>query len=160
MSDARRPSDMVRELLARSSLAVLCTQGHEGPCGSLMATAPSADLCTIALATRRNTIKYRQMIGDERVALVYDDRPRGGDAAQTEDAIREAGVAMASGRAHALPAGAERDAWAAELISRHPYLAGFADDPSVAVFLVHVEVYEVVTRFERVARWRPTKDQG
>ena len=149
-----RPSveQRIRDLYAVAPFGVLCTQGEDGPFGSLMACAYSEDLAQVAFSTRRDTRKHAHLVGDPRVALVFDDRPlRHGEP----EAIAQVSVMTVTGRARPLSPGAERDRWTARLLDRHPALRGFADDPEVALFVVAIEAIEIVSRFERTERWTP-----
>ncbi len=149
-----RPSveQRIRDLYAVAPFGVLCTQGEDGPFGSLMACAYSEDLAQVAFSTRRDTRKHAHLVADPRVALVFDDRPL---HYVEPEAIAQVSVMTATGRARPLPPGAERDGWTARLLERHPALRGFADDPEVALFVVAIATVEIVSRFERTERWTP-----
>jgi general stress protein 26 len=149
-----RPSvaQRIRDLYAVAPFGVLCTQGEDGPLGSLMACAYSEDLAQVAFSTRRDTHKHAHLVADPRVALVFDDRPLHHDESGT---IAQVSVMTVTGRARPLSPGAERDRWTARLLERHPALRGFADDPEVALFVVAIEAIDYVSRFERTERWTP-----
>ncbi len=141
----------VQALLTTMPVAVLCTQGLAGPVGSLMACVTSDDLAQIAFATRRATRKYEQLVREPRVALVFDDRAQAAEG----DMLQQVTVVTATGRATELAPGPVSDAWSARLAAQHPGLRGFLTEQDVALFVVRVDAFEVVARFEHVERWIP-----
>ena len=137
----------LRALLQSQRFAVLATDDHGQPFASLMAFAATEDLRHLVVLTERTTHKYANLRFNPRVALLIDDRENKGS--DTEDSV----VVTAIGEAQEL----DRDAGAALLglfLSRHPYLAAFADSPSCAIVRVTVSSYQLVSRFQQIVEWR------
>ena len=65
----------VKRLVEGQPFAVLCTQGHGQPYGSLVAYAMAADLASAVFATPKATRKFRLLSECDHVALVIDSRP-------------------------------------------------------------------------------------
>ena len=140
--------EMVRELFASQGLAVLATQGGEGPHTSLVAFAATDSLRGIIFATERDTRKYANLVADPRVALLVDDRSH-----RATDLV-EATAVTAAGRAHEAQ-GRERENLTELLVNKHPALKPFLAASGCALIAVAVEGYQVVTRFQSVAEFRP-----
>ena len=144
--------ERIRGLVQREQFAVLCTQGHNQPYGSVVAFAISQNLKTAVFATPTATRKYRLLSRCDRVALVVDDRGGHPDNMMKVEAI------TATGQACQVEAGPEFDGWAELLVARHPYLKSFVAAPSTALFRIDILRYFYVTRFQEVHQWIPTSD--
>ena len=144
-----QPAEVIRRLLHDQPYAVLCTQGHSQPYGSLIAFAITEDLRTLVFATPVDTRKYRLLLECDRVAVVVDSR-----STTTLDVMGIEAV-TAIGQARIVAAGAEFDHLVALLIQRHPLLADFVHAESSALFRVQMAEYLYVSRFQDVQRWLP-----
>jgi nitroimidazol reductase NimA-like FMN-containing flavoprotein (pyridoxamine 5'-phosphate oxidase superfamily) len=133
----------VRELLAGQRYATLATQGDGQPYASLVAYVASDDLRFLVSSTMRATRKFGNMMGDARVAVLFDNR------ANEETDLREAIAATATG-AVTVARGEERARLGAMLLARHPYLADFVASPGCALVRVDVDTYHTVVRFQNV----------
>ena len=156
---AREPADQecpmperIRALLAEQPYAVLCTQSHSQPYGSLIAFAASEDLKTLVFSTPVTTRKYRLLTECEHVAILIDSR-----SASSEDMMRIEAVTV-TGHAQVVTPGTEFDRWAALLTARHPHLAPFVRAESSALVRVDVVRYFHVCRFQEVHQWVPGSD--
>ena len=139
---------MLEDMLQSQRLAVLSTAGPGGaPYGNLVSFAV-LDSGRLLFATTRETRKYGNLKGDDRVALLVDNR-------QNEEADFHAALAAtALGRAVEL-AGEERERGIVRYIGKFPYLEDFVRSPSCALFRVDVERYIVVTKFQNVIEVSP-----
>ena len=144
-----QPPEGIRRLLHDQPYAVLCTQGHSQPHGSLIAFAVTEDLKTLVFATPVATRKYRFLLECDRVAVVVDSR------STTARDVMGIEALTAVGQASTVSAGAEFDHLAAMLIQRHPLLADFVQAESSALFRVQMAEYLYVSRFQDVQRWLP-----
>ena len=144
-----QPVEGIRRLLHDQPYAVLCTQGHSQPYGSLIAFAITEDLRTLVFATPVDTRKYRFLLECDRVAVVADSR-----STTTLDVMGIEAV-TAIGQASIVAPGAEFDHLVALLIQRHPLLADFVHAESSALFRVQMAEYLYVSRFQDVQRWSP-----
>nr|MBS0021421.1 pyridoxamine 5'-phosphate oxidase family protein [Gammaproteobacteria bacterium] len=148
-SDAEPTVAGIRRLLAAQPFAVLCTQGQGQPYGSLVAFAASDDLRHLLFATPSTTRKFRLLRECAEVALVVDSRSKGAEDIMELEAI------TATGRAAEVPRGCEFAAWEGLLVRRHPYLKSFVSAPSSALFVVEIERYLYVVRFQEAREWMP-----
>jgi nitroimidazol reductase NimA-like FMN-containing flavoprotein (pyridoxamine 5'-phosphate oxidase superfamily) len=145
----KRLQDSIRELVRSEPFAVLCTQGKAQPYGSVVAFAFNEELNHFVFATPTATRKYRLLSECERVALVVDNRGRFPDDMMRVEAI------TVTGRAQRVESGPEFERWASLLMARHPYLCGFVESPSTALFKVEALRFLHVTRFQEVRQWLP-----
>jgi nitroimidazol reductase NimA-like FMN-containing flavoprotein (pyridoxamine 5'-phosphate oxidase superfamily) len=143
MTDSKEMLDIIKNLLASQSLAVLATQDHGQPYTTLMAFAATDDLKFLIFATTRATRKYANLLAEPRVALLVDNR-----ANEPADFSRAAAV-TALGKTWELQ-GRERQAYLKIYLAKHPYLEEFASSPDCALLRVAVEKYILVTRFQEV----------
>lgn len=141
--------DTIRQLVDSEPFAVLCTQGKAQPYGSVVAFAFEEGLRNFVFATPTATRKFRLLSECERVALVVDNRGRFPDDMMQVQAI------TVTGRAQQVESGPEFERWASLLLTRHPYLRGFVEAPSTALFRVEALRFLHVTRFQEVRQWVP-----
>lgn len=147
--ESRDLERMLQELFASQGLAVLATQGKDGPHASLVAFAATDDLGSLVFATARGTRKYANLSAHPRVALLVDDRSH-----RAADLV-EATAVTAEGHARESH-GDERERLAERLLGKHPALRPFIAQPGCALIAVTVRTYQVVTRFQSVIEFCPT----
>ena len=153
---AMQADDLKREvstILDQQIQCVLATLQGDQPCQHMMAFAHAEDLSCIYLATYLDTRKYRNMISNPRVSLLWDNRS--GSAADHVDGLS----LIALGRAELL-AGSEH-AEVLELISkRNPALQGLLQDDSCKLFKVLIEDYQWTKGYQHVLHYVPTPRSG
>ncbi len=150
MSDsmAQEPSeiqDTIRRVLEQNRLAVLATQRNGQPHASLIAFTPLEGLRFLAFATYRDTLKYENIRGDRRVALLIEDRE--GAARRSNRRL----VLTAVGEAIKTPE-EDRQACIVTHLARHPDLERFLSSPDCEFVRVAVHAYQVVSDIDD-ARW-------
>ncbi len=133
----------LRTFLTAQKSMVLATHSDSGPYCSLMAFAISPDLTFLALATSRNTAKYRNMLARPEVSLLADSRTNAENDPQEAMAVTLLGVASEV-------LGTFREKIRGLLEKEHPGLHRFFQDPETAFFTVAVSRYVVVERFQGV----------
>ncbi|MDZ7333266.1 MAG: pyridoxamine 5'-phosphate oxidase family protein [candidate division KSB1 bacterium] len=149
---ASQDSDLrerIRRLVSQQLFCVLCTQGESQPYGSLIAYAFSDDLKQFFFTTPVATRKYKLLSQCRQVALVIDSR------SQHQDDMTQVEAVTITGKATEIRSGRDYEQGIARLKSRHPYLAGFLDSASTALFRIDVVRYFHVTRFQEVSQWIP-----
>ncbi|MBN1884772.1 MAG: pyridoxamine 5'-phosphate oxidase family protein [Candidatus Krumholzibacteriota bacterium] len=146
--DANDVEKRIRRLFAGQRLGVLATSGDSWPYATLVGLAVSDDLRRVFFATNRETRKFGDIMRDPHVSILVDDRRN--SAAD----FAEAAALTAMGNAIEVT-GDGRAAEAARYLARHPHMAAFLADPSVAFVRVAVVRYVLVTRFQEVVEWEP-----
>jgi len=135
--------DTLKTLLKVQPLAVLATQRSGHSYTSLMAFAATEDMRRIVFVTSRATTKYGNLTAEPYVSLLIDSRTH-----SVEDFTYGAAVTVL-GRATEIA-----DKQGSELLEafllKHPHLEAFAQSPSTALYVVAVESYVLVTRFQHV----------
>jgi nitroimidazol reductase NimA-like FMN-containing flavoprotein (pyridoxamine 5'-phosphate oxidase superfamily) len=149
-ADAPSLQSRIRRLVSSQDYAVLSTQGDGQPYASIVALAFSDDLAHAAFVTPTATRKYRLLSACDRVALLVDNRSQG------QDRMMEIEAVTATGRAHLLEGGRERERWSSALVERHPQLESFVASPTSALFRIDIVRYFHVSRFQEVLQWSPT----
>jgi nitroimidazol reductase NimA-like FMN-containing flavoprotein (pyridoxamine 5'-phosphate oxidase superfamily) len=134
---------MLRQLFEAQQLAVLATDGQGQPYASLLAFLATDDLRHLLFATSRATRKYANLVANDRVALLIDNRSN-----ESSD-FREAMAVTAVGAVTELD-----KAQHAELLlqfqQKFPHLKEFVSSPTCALLQATVDTYYVVTRFQHV----------
>jgi len=134
---------MLSALLASQQFAVLATQDQGQPYVSLMAFAHTEDLRSLVFATDRATRKFTNLLSNNRVAVMIDNRSNRGSDTETATA------ATVLGQAHEL-SGEERERHLAAYVRKYPHLSAFARSEKCALIRIAVESYYVVSRFQDV----------
>ena len=125
--------DDMKALLREKDICVLATASKNVPHTSLMAYAANEAGTELYMATRRDTRKFANISENPLVSVLVDTREedlpgrRGAARALTVGATAEV---AASGGAQTLARG--------RILSRHPEMRGFLDDPEVAVLVLRI----------------------
>jgi hypothetical protein len=135
----------LQRLLAVQKFGILATLGEVYPYQSIVAFAKAQGLKRLFFATRRDTMKFANLVQRPRVTLFLDDRSNS-DA----DLMTAVGV-TAVGKVGVL-AGAARTRAAKTYLRRHPNLANFLAAPECALCMLEVKAYYLVTRFQDTAK--------
>jgi len=137
-------SRTLKELFFSQPLAVLATQDHGQPYGSLVAFAATEDLKYILFATIRSTRKYSNLSKNPRVAMVIDNRTNKEIDFETAVAVTAVGTVREL----------EKDRFVDLYLSRHPHLRHFVTSPGCALLGMEVESYYIVRQFQNVTQFR------
>jgi nitroimidazol reductase NimA-like FMN-containing flavoprotein (pyridoxamine 5'-phosphate oxidase superfamily) len=147
LEDSPELSQLLHDLMATRNFGVLCTEGQGQPYGSLMCFATSDDLARVWLATERNTLKFKHMHANDRVAFLVENT--GNEPSDTFEAV----VATATGRVSELE-GAEKSAALERYLAKNPQLTEFLASPGCALLQLEVEAFQVVRRFQEAVQVR------
>ena len=135
------PIEQVRQLLMTERLAVLATQGDQGPYASLVSVTASADLRRVVFPTLRASTKYHNLARYPAVALMLDTR------SSTDRDLTEAIALTVLGSAREAER-EERGDLQATFLTRHPDLSSFVSDSDCALIVVQVNRYVLVSEFD------------
>lgn len=130
--------------------AVLATEDDGQPYTSLIAYALTPNLTAVVFPTPRNTQKYRNIVKAKKVALLIDNRRKGGEDVMEAEAITIVGIARPIRR------GKVWEEMADIFLNKHPSLEEFVRAESTA--LVKVEALRCihVGEFQTVSVWECT----
>jgi hypothetical protein len=96
----------------------------------------------------RSTKKYENLSSDSRVAILIDNR------ANEDYDFHEAAAVTVTGRATELHT-KERTEWSDLFLGKHPHMKDFVESHNCALFIVEVERYRLVRRFQHVMEYVP-----
>ncbi len=134
------------KVLNRSELhAVLATASQGEPYTSLVAFALTPDRKGVIFATPRNTLKYKNILRNNQVSLLIDNRTN-----SKRDYMRAEAVTI-MGTAHPVRRGKKREVLAEVFVKKHPDLESFVHAPSTALVLVEPDRFIHVSRFQTVS---------
>ncbi|RJP23885.1 MAG: pyridoxamine 5'-phosphate oxidase family protein [Candidatus Abyssobacteria bacterium SURF_5] len=143
--DEKQMRRLLKNLFQTQRLAVLATQGENGPYTSLMAFAATEDLRRLLFATDRDTRKYRNMSHNPSVALLIDNRNP--ERSRTHFAVTAVGKAVPV-------TGTEDEVLRSAFLRKHPDLREFLDKEGCTLFKCSVEEYVLVQNFQDVSVYR------
>ena len=134
----------IKELLQSQKFAVLATQSDGQPYCNLVAFAETGDCKSIIFATSRNTSKYRNLIRDNRVSVLIDNRT---------NQVSDLGDAMAldlMGNASEITQ--DNIGYYGDLFKgKHPALSDFVNTAENALFKVNICDY-IIAHFDSVVK--------
>lgn len=128
--------------------AVLATVSDGQPYTSLVAFAMTPDMTGVVFATPRNTAKYRNILANNRVALLIDTR------SNTDAAYMKSEAVTVIGTAKPLRRGRKRESLAGILAKKHPALRRFIGERETAVIALKAERCFHTGSFQKVSEWR------
>ena len=132
----------VKRLCESQQFCVLATQSERQPYSNLVAFAETDELRSLIFVTNRHTRKYANAISNDKVAMMIDSRTNQPSDFNTALAVTALGTVEEV-------AVSERDAIISIYLSKHPYLAEFANMPDQALMRVKVSEY-VIAHFDKV----------
>ncbi len=145
----RKKKDIVKlqqtisDLLTTQKLAVLSSYGKGQPYASLIAFAATEDLSHIIFGTTRSTRKYENLSLEPNAALLIDNR------SNDEKDFSGAVAATVLGSTQEVK-GHRKKQFQNIFLLKHPHLKDFIQSPSCALFILQVQKYYVVSRFQNV----------
>ncbi len=133
----------LRDLFSRQILASLATSKGGQPYTSLVAFVATDNLRTFLFATEKNSTKYSNIIANQRVSILIDNRTN-----SATDFYKGMAVTVI-GQAQELKAD-QYTRYLKLYLKKHPSLRKFAKSPSCRLLRINVETYRIVTQFQQV----------
>jgi uncharacterized pyridoxamine 5'-phosphate oxidase family protein len=127
--------------------AVLATTAQSKPYASIVAFALTSDMKGVLFATPKNTRKYRNIIENNHVALLIDNRNNTDKAYMGAESISILGTAKPVRR------GKRWVELSRVFFRKHPALRGFVLSPSTALILVEATRCVHVSQFQMISEW-------
>ena len=132
-------------ILKTSGFAVLATEGNGQPHASLIAISPLGSCKQLVFATYRNTLKYRNIDNNSKVAVLIES-----EGLNKED-IRERIVLTIIGYIEEISIAENEAAYQAHL-KRHPEMESFMLSSDCALIMVIAQSYQIVNGIDDI-RW-------
>ena len=146
MSGSSVTKGLLKKIAGTQRFAVLATLTNQQPYSNLVTFTVSDDLRHIVFATNRDTQKYRNILSNNQVAMLIDNRRN------SQSDLTEALAITALGSASELD-GDRSDKLVQSHLNRHPYMAEFLKRRDTAIISIIVTDY-ILARFDGVKRIR------
>jgi heme iron utilization protein len=140
---------LLRQIVKTQYFGVLATLSIQQPYTNLVAFAASDDLKRVIFTTNRNTQKYRNIIANNKVALLIDNRSN--DISDFSKAL----AVTVIGTAGELIVN-KNDKLVQNYLNKHPSLMEFLKQPDTAVINLTVTDF-IIAHFDRTERIRLEK---
>ena len=134
---------LLRELFRSQLFAALATQQLTRPYSNLVAFAATDDLKSIIFTTRRATNKYSNLLSNNNVSMLFDNRTN------RDSDFRNAVAVTAIGVAEEVK-GNELESLRSLYLIKHHNLEKFVHSPDSALFKIKVKRYYIVRNFQQV----------
>jgi len=134
---------LLKELFRSQLFAALATQQLARPYNNLIAFAATDDLKSILFATRRQTNKYANLLSNNSVSVLIDNRTN------RDSDFRNAVAVTATGAAEEVKD--DQDDGLLQLyLVKHHNMEKFVHSPDSALFRIKVKMYYIVRNFQEV----------
>ena len=137
----------IQRVLDTRRFAILATQSDGQPHTSLMAFTPMDGIRHLIVATYRDTLKYRKLLKENRVAVLIDSRT-------VSDSATPQGIVLTLHGIATEVSSADRAAAEQAHLARHPDLKTFLSSPDCILLRVEVNDYEVVGGIDDVSWYK------
>jgi len=128
--------DRIKAFLKEKDMCVLATAREGRPHCSLMAYVADENVEWIYMVTHRNTTKYANLLSNEQVSLLVDNRCEGLPADRSN--IQALTV---HGTFHAVEDEGMKTKILAQVRQRHPHMGEFLDNPEAELISVRVNAF-------------------
>ena len=129
---------------------VLATMNEDRPVQHIMAYGYARDLGTIYLATYMNTRKFRNMLANPGVSVLWDNR-----SGNVQDHLD--GYSLTAMGSASLMTGPEHDVARDNILTRNPTLKDLLSSTDCRLFSVVIDEYQWTTGYKQVSRYRPQR---
>lgn len=129
--------EYIGAVLKTSGFAVLATEGNDQPHASLIAITPFGNFRQIIFATYRNTLKYRNLSSNNKVAVLIES------GVINIKGLKQSVVLTIIGQTEEIDPAEKEAAYQAHL-KRHPEMESFMLSSDCALIQVIAKSYQVV----------------
>lgn len=136
----------IEDVFQANNLAVLATEGNGQPHASLVAVTPADDFVHLLFATYRSTRKYKNLINNGNVAILFENRYINNLNQQEITALTAFGYARE----------VNKDEYGKAMqthVLKHPEQGKFLSSTDCAIFRVLVNAYQLVLGIDDVKWW-------
>ena len=141
--DEMQLKKLLKELFRSQLFAALATQQLTRPYNNLIAFVATDDLKSILFATRRQTNKYANLLSNNSVSVLIDNRTN------RDSDFRSAVAVTATGTAEEVKEDQKEGLLQLYLVKHHN-LEKFVHSPDSALFRIRVKRYYIVRNFQEV----------
>jgi hypothetical protein len=149
MNNQNSIKDYISYALLTNGLGVLATESDGQPHASLVAVSPMDDFIHLIFATYRNNCKYKTLINNGKVAILFENRSTLG--------LNQPNISVLTAFGYAKEIDiAVSDAFRNFHLLRHPELDSFLLSSDCSIFQVKVNAYQMVSGIDDVKWWNIT----
>ena len=150
MNQQSTTKEYIESVLRRNRFAVLATEGDGQPHVSLIAITPFASYRQLIFATYRNTLKYRNLSQNNKVALFIENENANIPGPNDKVALTIIGQTKEISIS-------DREAAFREHLRWHPEMESFMQSSDCALIMVLAHSYQIVNGIEDI-RWLTADD--
>jgi nitroimidazol reductase NimA-like FMN-containing flavoprotein (pyridoxamine 5'-phosphate oxidase superfamily) len=150
MNKQRTIKEYIEAVLKTSGFAVLATDGNGQPHASLIAITPFGNFRQIIFATYRDTLKYRNLSNNNKVAVLIES------GVINIKGLNQSVVLTIIGHTEEVSVEENEAAYQAHL-KRHPEMESFMLSSDCTLFLVIAQSYQLVNGIDDI-RWIAADD--
>ena len=150
MKNLRTSREYIADVLKLNKFAVLATESEGQPHSSLIAITPFGSFRQLIFATYRNTLKYRNLSHNSKVAILIEN----GDVNMKE--LQETIVLTIIGHTEEISTAENEAAYQAHL-KRHPEMESFMLSADCALIKIIAQSYQFVSGIDDI-RWITADD--
>ena len=150
MNNLRTSRELIEDVLKINKFAVLATEGDGQPHTSLIAITPLRSFRQLVFATYRNTLKYRNITHNSKVAVLIES----GDI--NNKSLHKSMLLTIIGHTEEISIAENESIYQAHL-KRHPEMESFMLSSDCALILVIAQSYQVVYGIDDI-RWITADD--
>jgi heme iron utilization protein len=135
--------NLIREIINSQYFAVLSSVEEGQPYTNLIAFAVTEDLKLLIFVTSRNTLKYRNIIQNDRVSFLIDSRTN-----QPADITSAIAITVIGSAQEVTDS---KKGFHSIFLNKHPHLSQFVYRPDSALMIVAVSEY-IIAGFDKTQR--------
>lgn len=139
----------IEEAFKANSLAVLATEAKGQPHASLVAVTPTEDFTHLIFATYRNTRKYKNLVDNGRVAILFENRIINNHNQKKSTALTAYGYAKEVNKE-------DYQLTLETHVMKNPSQDNFILSKDSSFFLVKVDSYQLVFGIDEIKWWKIT----
>jgi len=150
MNNLRTSREYIEDVLKLTKFAVLATEGNGQPHTSLIAITPFESFRQLIFATYRNTLKYRNLVNNSKVAVLIESREA------NMRGLQKSIVLTIIGHTKEISIAENEAAYHAHL-KNHPEMESFMLSSDCALITIIAQSYQVVVGIDDI-RWIKVED--
>lgn len=134
--------EQMKQMIKGDKFCVLATSSGNNPYCSLMAYATEDDCAKIYMVTRKDTVKYGNLLKNRSVSLLIDTRNR-----SDSECGNETKALTVTGKFCEIRGESEYEKAKRLLLQKHPDLNVFLEDPEACIFGIEASSFLLLCGF-------------
>ena len=138
--------EYISKMLINNRFGVLATESKGQPHASFIAITATDDLLKLYFATYRNTKKYSNLMQNENVSILIENR-------NAQEDVQQISILTAFGKAEELDAENFKTVRNTHFVV-HPEQKTFLSSTDCTLFVVNVDAYQLVLSIDDIKWWK------